>query len=480
MSSTTGAVALKPAHAVTLPDGLIFISAVFFATAQLLHSPGALLDIAAALAAAAALLDWSKLARIAKVFFLLASICFVGGNLFLPHEQAELLRRALHQGVGFSCFLSLLGMLRYAVSHSITMREATAYLMEVSDRRRYQAVKVGSHALGLLFNIGVVSLIGQMIASATQGDATQVRRKAILLASMRGTVLMTIWSPLGVGFAIITQSIPTLSPTVFMLVAFLASVGLMLITTLLHTELGDPSKPAEREIGEAGGDDMPANQAQSARPLILVLSACATLFAATLGLHELLDITPLASTVIILPPFTLAWVYIERRVPLSRLGDEICGMTASMSVMRTESVIYLSASVIGAAAVALLTMSGTGLAELGNMSPLLLSAGCILAIAASAMMFIPHSIVVVFLAQLLGSATFGHEHPMILAMSLALGWAAGIALSPISAMSITMARLTSVSPSTIVLRWNGGFALTLVTSSVAAVLAATFWTRIAA
>ncbi|MNL85313.1 hypothetical protein D3C87_2135840 [compost metagenome] len=74
-----------------------------------------------------------------------------------------------------------------------------------------------------------------------------------------------------------------------------------------------------------------------------------------------------------------------------------------------------------------------------------------------------------------GAAAFGNAHPMLLALALSLGWAAVIALSPISAMTITMARLTSTSATTIVLKWNGAFAATVMASSLLLVLAVSFF-----
>jgi hypothetical protein len=465
MSKVPAVAALQKTQVMTLADGLTFAAAVLYTIAQVTAGPTLLLQIASAMAIVAVLSGWTRLAIIAKTFVTAAFVLLAVSELLLPADRAIVVEKALYQGVGFSSFLSVLGMLRYAVGRSEIIRNAAEYLMSMPGRRRYQAVKVGSHLLSLLFNIGIISLIGQMVARATEGSDRQGERRSILLAAMRGTVLMTIWSPLGVGFAIITQSIPNLAPTAFVIAAFATAIALIVITTLFHTE-------ATGKLVIVGADTV-ADQ-PSAVPLVITLCACFGLFAGTMAIHAVVDISPLVASLILLPLFAIGWVAYEQRVPARRMGHEIKAMIGNMAVMRTESAIYLSASVIGAAAVVFLSDRGSFLADLNQLPPALLAGACIVAIAASAVLFIPHSIVVVFLAQLFGAAAFGNAHPMLLALALSLGWAAGIALSPISAMTITMARLTSTSATTIVLKWNGAFALTVMASSLLLVLAISY------
>lgn len=464
MSQGAAAATLQKQHVVSVADVLTLAGAFLFVLANLTSGSLWLLRAAAAFATLAVLCDWKRLATIAKVFLTVGFVLCAASEFLLPAGKAAIVERALYQGVGFSSFLSVLGMLRYAVGGSEIIRNSAEYLMNMPGRRRYQAVKVGSHMLSLLFNIGIISLLGQMVAKATEGQDRQGERRSILLAAMRGTVLMTIWSPLGVGFAIITQSIPALAPTAFIIAAFATAAALILVTTLFHTETTGQTTCV------ATNGEVP-----SAVPLVITLCACFGLFGGTLAIHAALDVSPLVASLILLPLFAIGWVIYEQRVPFSRLGHEVKGMVGNMSVMRTESAIYLSASVIGATAVVFLDGRGDFLADLNQLPPSVLAGLCIVVIAASALLFVPHSIVVVFLAQLFGAATFGNAHPMLLALALSLGWAAGIALSPISAMTITMARLTSTSATTIVLRWNGAFAVTVMASSLLLVLAVSFF-----
>jgi hypothetical protein len=237
MSKGASAATLQKQQVISWADVLTLTGAFLFVLANVTPGSVWLLRAAAALATVAVLSDWKRLATIAKVFVTAGFILCATSEFLLPAGKAAIVERALYQGVGFSSFLSVLGMLRYAVGRSDIIRNAAEYLMSMPGRRRYQAVKVGSHLLSLLFNIGIISLLGQMVAKATEGQDRQGERRSILLAAMRGTVLMTIWSPLGVGFAIITQSIPNLAPTAFIIAAFATAAALILVTTFFHTEV---------------------------------------------------------------------------------------------------------------------------------------------------------------------------------------------------------------------------------------------------
>lgn len=391
MSKVAGAFAPPKPQVISLADVLTLAGAFLFTLANVTSGSVLLLRTAAVLATLAVLSDWKRLATIAKTFVTAGFVLFAMSEFLLPAGKAAIVERALYQGVGFSSFLSVLGMLRYAVGRSEIIRNAAEYLMSMPGRRRYQAVKVGSHLLSLLFNIGIISLLGQMVAKATEGQDRQSERRSILLAAMRGTVLMTIWSPLGVGFAIITQSIPNLAPTAFVIAAFATAVALILVTMIFHTE-------ATGQTGNAGPADADDREMPSAGPLATTLCACLGLFGGTMAIHAAIDVSPLVASLIVLPLFAIGWIVYEQRVPLSGLGREVKGMVGNMSVMRTESAIYLSASVIGATAVVFLDGRGNFLSDLNQLPPPVLAGLCILAIAGSALLFVPHSIVVVFLA----------------------------------------------------------------------------------
>lgn len=413
-----------------------------------------LLDLAVVVALAVTALQWPGLGRIAKVFTLVALVVAMVFAIVAP-ERLDHLRAALVQGAGFAALLAMLGMLRHPVRRSGLVARATAWLLAFPSRSRYAAINVGSHFLSLLFNIGMVALIGDMIRAGPDnaGSVDQEDRRRLILAGMRGTALMTAWSPMGLGFAIVVTSIPGLDPVDFLLLAFVSSMLLLGVSCAAEMR---------REGRPPGNEDVAAGDRPSARPMRVILIACGLLLLTTILLHEWLDVGFIICTVLVLPVFATLWLAIEREpLPRSFFAD-LRMMVAGIDQMKTEAAVFLSATVIGAAMSLLVREQAFWQAlQASNIPAIVILLACLALVPLSAAAYVPHSIMVVLLAQLLGAGQIGVEHPMTLALSLTLGWALAISISPISAMSLITARLCGVSSHVVGLGWNRPFVLVL-------------------
>ncbi len=78
---------------------------------------------------------------------------------------------------------------------------------------------------------------------ARAGGRDTVDRRPLVLGAMRGAALTTIWSPIGLGFAIVTAGIPSLDPLKLMGLAFVLTVVMLMITAIF------PLLPAEARTG---------------------------------------------------------------------------------------------------------------------------------------------------------------------------------------------------------------------------------------
>ncbi|GGE21232.1 hypothetical protein GCM10011390_45670 [Aureimonas endophytica] len=444
-----------------MPVSLLFqIAMVLCLAAGTLAAAPALLDVASALAVATVLLQWRGLGALPRLFAALAAAGALAVALVFPARLGEI-QTALRQGIAFAALLSVLGLLRHPVRRSPRMRQAALCLVRFPARRRYAAVKLGSHFLSLLFNVGIIPLLGDLLSRDEPETRDEAQRRRLLLAGMRGTVLMTLWSPMGVGFAIVTGAIAGLDPMRFAALAFATAMLLLLATCLL---LG----PAEADAGgsEAGQDGL---LPRPMRPILLVTLA---LLALTVGLHGVLSLSFVMATILVLPAFALLWLRAEPGAAPLPFGQDLKCLLQGMNDMRTEAAIYLSASVIGAAIAVAIRETGLWQALQAGAAPGLPALfACLLAIPLAGAAFLPHSVLVVLLAQLLGGSALGLDHPMALGMTLMLTWAIAISLSPISAMSLMTGALTRTPSPVVSLRWNLGFALTLMALSMALVSA---------
>ncbi|PWC19491.1 hypothetical protein [Brenneria corticis] len=412
----------------------------------------------------ATLLRFTALSRLAQGFFLGAIAAFGWVAWRYPLHQHVIIQ-ALAQGAAFSCLLIVLGLLRYPVSRSGTVREAAGYLLSFPAGRRYVAVNAGSHFLSLLFNVGIIPLIADQLGNGGNKPSEDERR-IMLLAGMRGAVLMTIWSPMGLGFAIVTTALTALNSMYFVAAAFASALLIMAVTCFwaMRCEGVEVDVPAPARAA-----------AGSPRTLLGVLLACALLLAGVIGIHIWLQWSFVVSTVLVLPLFALGWLCLERSAPGTDLVQDARHIFRNIGSMRMESAIFLSANVIGAAiSLTIQQQPGWQALQSAHFPALAVLLACLLIVPLAGALFIPHSIFVVLLAQIFGASELGLTHPMALALALTLGWAMAIAVSPISAMSLLTGSLCGVRPQKVGLQWNRGFVGLMFIVS-AAIIGVAYW-----
>ncbi len=173
----------------------------------------------------------------------------------------------------------------------------------------------------------------------------------------------------------------------------------------------------------------------------------------------------------VLPLFTLIWLASETGIGAA-YRSEVKAAIVGLGDLRSESAIFLSANVIGSAiSIGLAAIPGwiEFVQSQVPILPLLLAALVLIPLAAAC--FIPNSIFVVILAQLLGQSPIGVAHPLALGLTLVVAWASAVAVSPISAMSLITAGQSGVSPQRVAWRWNSIFTAIVVGLTVVAVWA---------
>ncbi|MCS0494016.1 hypothetical protein NVS89_02830 [Ancylobacter sp. MQZ15Z-1] len=417
-------------------------------------------NVAIAAGLGVVVLQWLRVSTLARLFTLVAVAAGAFIVVAYPGER-EQLRTALLQGVSFASFMSVLGLMRYPVRTSAIIKRAAGSLLSFPASRRYAAVNIGSHFLSLLFNVGIIRMIGDLLSHADHTAEMRLQRRDLLLAGMRGAVLMTIWSPMGLGFAIVTTSVVGLNAVPFLALACATALTILLVTCVVAGRAG--TLPLGVAAPGTGTDPV---------PLLVVMGASALLLALTVGLHVSSGLSSTISTIIVLPLFALFWLVVEPPTPAPPLLRRIWEMTHGIEDMRTEATVLMSANVIGAAiSIVVRHQSFWDALQHGHYPPSLLLILCLVLIPLAGAAFIPHTILVVLLAQLLGPSTLGLEHPMMVGLTLTLGWALGTSASPISVMSLTTGALTGTPSYVVGFIWNRGFVMTVFGCAVLALSA---------
>jgi len=429
------------------------------------HLPGAtlLLALAAMAAVVLALLRLGRVSRIAQVFLAGAALATLAVALLLP-KALPAMQAALMQGTAFSAFLTALGLIRAPVRRSKLIARAAEGLFAHPARLRVLAVSLGAQGISVLFNIGTIGMISDIArnhdAARRAAGKRGIDTAAMTLAALRGTLLMTVWSPIGLGFAIVTSGIPALDPVKFLALAFGLTALVSIAAALLH------AAATPRPQGPRPDDRAPAG---AGRALTLVLAAIAGLIALTLAVHRLFDVSFLIAACLVLPLLAALWPRLE---PGLREGapSGLAGLSAASEGMATESTIFLAAAVIGAAVAQAAQAAGIdALIAEGHLPALVVVLGCLVLIPAVGAAMIPHTIVMIMAAQLFGAGPVGMAHPYALGLALLFAWALAIAASPISAMSIITARELGTTPQRITFAVNQRFTLGVMAAAMALV-----------
>ncbi len=406
--------------------------------------------LAAAAAVMLALIRLPQVQRIARRFALGALVVAALVAILAP-EALPAMQRALFQGTAFSAFLTTLGLIRAPVRASKVIGTAAARLFAYPARLRALAMTFGAQFLSVLFNIGTIGMMSDIAADhaarAKAEGKPGIDPAPVTLAALRGTLMMTVWNPIGVGFAIVTSAIPGLDPVLFLALSFGAAMLVSAGGLLLDRGAGAPDP--EREA-VPGGD----------RALAAILAAVAGLIAVTLGLHRALDVSFLTAACLVLPLLAVLWPRLEPAARGAGGQRPLDALSEASATMANEATIFLAAAVIGAGVSVALNALGVGaLIESGALPALAVILGCLVLIPLAGAAMIPHSIVMVLAAQLFGSGPVGAAHPLALALALCFAWALAISASPISAMSIITGRVLGLLPARVTFGVNRAFTL---------------------
>ncbi|NIY79844.1 MAG: hypothetical protein HWE33_00695 [Rhodobacteraceae bacterium] len=392
--------------------------------------------------------QWTRLIPLARLFVGIAAACFALCILLWP-EAAPRLMTALVQGTGFAGLMMVLGLLRQPVKRAEVTREAAEYLLSFRPKHRYGSVLAGAQFMALMFNIGIIAMIGDLTQPT---DGRDVRhdpaRRAMVMAAMRGAALVSIWSPMSLGFAIVTAGVPTIDPMQLIAVAF----GFTALLLILSGHF-----PLLPKAAQLPTEDVCKSETGSVLSLVKVLGASALLLMLTITLHRTLALSFTLSAVVVLPVFSLIWLALEPSRGVA-YGERLRSALAALADLRSESALFLSANVIGAALSLVIQASPLWpLLSNGGFASLPTLILCLFAIPLAAALYLPNSIMVVLTAQVLGPTVLGQSHPLALGLTLCIGWALAICVNPISAMNLIVGRFCDVPASRVAHLWNVRF-----------------------
>ncbi|MGO2006523.1 hypothetical protein [Vreelandella alkaliphila] len=415
-------------------------------------------SVAQLLLAGFLVLGWTRFSSMARMLAL-ACVAVSFFALWRLPSPWVVLYEAANGFVFLAAFMTALAVLRLPAYRSRLIRRCGQSLLLQPPTWRYPMLSLGSTLFGIVLNFGVLNLFMSMIDKAnTLGSAQgqvwlqEVRRRRMLLATLRGFTLAPLVSPLGIGVAVVLGNLEPLTwSQLFPYV--LASAVVLFLMGWACDQIAGP-----RPRASAAGSERPSLMPLVAfslllLALVLLVFALATMLSLRLPQAVVIGV-PLGAWV------WLAWqcrdighagVWSATALLTRRLPDVLGGIG-------NEVVALGSGAYLGYLSVALLNP-----AQLDGVASLLIAVGnwlpalALLLIVVLAQIGVNPIISVTFLTSMVAQVGLEGVSLPLLAAAMLVGWSLTMVSSPFTAAMMIMSRFTGITAGQIGLRWNGVF-----------------------
>lgn len=407
--------------------------------------------------------------RLRERYLLVLAVVATAAVLILAGDPGALIERALGQATYLAAFMILLALLRDGAVTSSSVLALGRYLTSRPPGRRYLAITLGAHALGVILNFGALSLLGPLIkrgvesGRAGRAKLAAVRERRQMSALARGFSWIIAWSPTAVTQALVASMVLGAEPARLAIYGGLIALVVFPVGWLEDRLVGARARPAlirEGALPEQPGriDELPG------RALWHFLAVCAALAVISAVIIGIADVAVVPALMVAAPLVTAAWIWAQS----GRSGDPGVAALARLKeiVLRSvpegspEALTLASAGYIGVMAAGL-TDAGAVAAAIGlaEIPPLAVYLAATAFVPFLSMLAAPPMLTVTFIGSLFSALPESHIDPTLLALALVMGWALNLTGSPFGATSLILARVTGLSGFTLAWRWNGLFSL---------------------
>lgn len=407
-------------------------------------------------------LSLGRAGRAERIFIAVAGLLVA----FLAATRADwmaLLAGPLASAGFIAAFFAAVASLRNAASTSPGIERCGRFFAAQPDSRGYAMLTGGGALFSLMLSYGALSLLGAMAlrAARTEPDpeAQRLRTRRMLLAVQRGVVSMLTWSPIAFPMALSTAIIPGATWSAA-LPACMVSAALLLVLGWALDRHG--RKPAMRP-------DMAPSLAPAEAPppwsdLKTLAVLLVTLFALILLVHAWLGVRAVAAVVIVVPPFYLAWVALQRSFGAAGWAHAVERASSyafgELPSYRTELVILSMAGFIGGlgALIATPALSGAGFGASLVPAPVFV-VGLLWLMPLTGQIGMNPILTLSLVGPLLPPAAAIGTTPSAFVLAIASGWALSGASSPYTVTTMLVGRLGGATARRVGLGWNLGFTL---------------------
>lgn len=367
---------------------------------------------------------------------------------------------ALDQASFLMAFILLLGLLHEAAATSPSVAEFGRYLTRQPPGRRYYTLYTGTGVLGVLFNVGTISLLVPLIqrgiALGTPGDALNpVRERRQVSAMLRGFAWGIVWSPTAMAPIAVMELMDGIDRQRWILTGFGIFLVMMVVGALEDRIRFRGYRPSRVRRDAA----FPAHAAG------MLIGTTFWLLGLALAIMWLTEESVVMGLLAACPLMLIGWLAVQSGGLGARARARTAGRLREIafeSLPRAAPVaVTLAASgYIGRSAASLVPaealMTALGLESLPDYVLLALIP---MVLAVLSLLALSPIVMAVFFGSLFGSLPSLPADPTLIALAISCGWALSSTFSPFATVSLLIDRVGGIPARRLAWRWNLVFSL---------------------
>lgn len=440
---------------VPLLSSWLYVAVFLLALADALWHPPGVRVAAVAVLAVFLVVELPRMARTPLIVGTVLTTAGVAIGLFAGQGGAVVFD-GLARTLPFLLLFGAVAWLQVAAAESPTLKATRDTVMSQPPGWRYIILAVAAHGLGAVFNLAGMSLLATMLGQ--QKD--KLLRMRLARAMVHGFGTAAAWSPLFVGAAVILSVVPG--------VRWIEIAPFGMTIAAIYIAI---SWTMDRLTNPAGPVSLKANApvpfpAWAGRRLAVLVGV---LFVLVIGMVEWRRLSiPVAIGTI--APF-YAFIWNASRAGLARGGQMAARIVRNLSSLRGEAILFSGANVFGTGISAAVGPEDARRAIEGlHITPDVGLMALAIGTTAFGALGLHPVVIAVLVGHVLPPAVLGVEPPVLAFLLMSL-WGLGTNVSPISATSLFMARVTGESIWHISWVWNAPFCfIGAVTAGAAAIL----------
>ncbi|MBW8638851.1 hypothetical protein K1W69_16765 [Hoeflea sp. WL0058] len=396
---------------------------------------------------------------------LVTAIALWGADADGVQHVIEDLSRAAY----LAAFMMLMTSLRAGANTSSSVVAIGSYLTSQPPGRRYIALHLGGHFMGVLLNFGAISLLGPLIkrgvdaASVVTPQLSEIRLRRQISALSRGFSWFNVWAPTAIAQAVVITTVPGARASV------IAIAGVLMAIVLLGVGWAEDRLTGHRARQKLVRDGVPVPAVPPPDFPYAAIGRFLSVSAALVGLAWMIRHAsgiPLVSGIMIAAvPVSILWLFVQclenPAHPWPVFVNRARGVfTQSIPAGSPEAATLGLAGFIGILGASLVDHSWfAGSTFMDGVNPLLVYISVAAIIPLASCIGLPPMMAVTFVGGILVDMPGLGLQPSVLGLSLLIGWGLNLTGSPFSASSLVLYRVTGIPGTVHSWRWNGVFTI---------------------